>query len=255
MNQIDNFIKKHLPMNRLEKTDIITEKKPSVKPIMFILSSAYLVLTFTLFLSDASINMLLLYAIFTYILYVPLVGIFTRPDQFYIFSKDDAHNQHEYLLYVGIFMMFVGILLLFTNIIHPKSLLTIAQAFLDGIPHFKLGQFLADLFKGLPWYSYIIIALTAIYLWYIYLAILAALVLFWLLSFLLNFVVNIIVFVAFIALILGFFYQIWKTAYRGYKNSRQYVQGNFRLALYISSTVITGIYVFILMFANLIIMH
>jgi hypothetical protein len=255
MSWIDNLIKNNLPENKLQSKDSNKSDLLNIKSLMYLLSISYLALTFWLFLSDSSLNILLLYAIFTYVLYTPLIGIFSKPQQFKKFVENDGYQQFDYLIHISIFMLLVAFLLIFTKLIHPASLLMIAQSFIDGIPNFKLDEFLTSIFKGWPWYGYIVFALTVVVAWYIYLMILVVILVIWLLSFLLSFFINLLGFVLFIALILLFLYQTWKIAYRGYKNSREYIHGDFKTALYIISTIVTGVYVSILLFANLVVMH
>ncbi len=223
-----------------------------IEAMMYILSLGYLALTFYLFLSTASINILLLYAIFSYILYVPLVGIFSKPEKFKDFIKDNLSESKEHLKYIAIFMLFSTFLLMFTNILSPSSLLAIAQSFKDGIPDFDFMNFLKSFFSGWPWFGYLIFAFILLAAWPIFLYILLFIGFLWLVIFVFNFIINLLGLILFIALVLIFFVALSIITYGGYQNGLRYVEGEFNLALYMASTITMGMYVFILIFANLV---
>lgn len=224
-----------------------------IEAMMYMLTSAYLMLTFYLFLSGASINILLLYAIFSYILYVPLVGIFSKPEKFKDFVEDNPIESRDQLKYITIFMLFSAFLLLFTNILSPSSLLAIAQSFKDGIPDFDFTHFLSRFFSGWSLFGYILFAFILLVAWQVFLMILAVVAIFWIIMFIFNFIINLLGFALFIALVLIFFVSLSMITYGGYQNALQYVEGKVNLALYIVSTITMGLYVFILIFANLVI--
>jgi len=228
----------------------------TIKGLLYMLSSIYLALTFWLFLSDASLNELLLYAIYTYILYTPLVGLFSRPDQLDQFAEHDYNGkQHEYLIRVSVFILIVGSILLFTQLIHANSLLSIAKAFLDGIPSFSMMEFISGYFESVSLIVALITIILALVFWPVTLAFLGIMLIVWLVSFVFNFLLHLLVFFIYVAAVLWFLYMICNLAYSGYKNSREYVKGDIRVAIYILSTITTGLYVSGVLFANLVIMY
>ena len=227
----------------------------SAKRIVILLAACYLAFSFYLFLSHASINVLLFYAIFTYVLYVPFVGIFSQPEKLEEFLLNMGRKEYKYLLHITIFLIISGILLIFTKALHPNSLMLIAHEFIADTPRFFIKDLVTGFVETLPWYGFLFLAFIMIIAWQLFAVIFIILLLVWLAVFLFHFVVNLLIFLVFLGAVLFFFYKVWDLGTKGYKNNIQYIDGHIRKAIYMISTFTMAIYIFILLFANLIIRH
>ena len=214
------------------------------KLILLAMSVAYLLLTLYLFLTNSGIEVLLLFAIFTYIFYTPLTAVFK-------YDIDDI-EQGELSQYIKITAYtLAGVLVVYsTGFFSAGRLLGILKFIVGNIPEFELPD-LTPLIKGLSFVHLLVLALVAFILRVYILALIAIALGVWLALFLLNLLFGIVLILVYLIISVAALVLLFFIAYKGQTLSKKYVKTDLQRAIIFFSTITSALYMVAVFYVNL----
>lgn len=214
------------------------------KITILIISLAYLALTLYLFLTQAGIGVMLLFAIFSYIFYTPLIAIFK-------YDIDEIENNNITLYIQRVVYVLFGVLILYVSgLFSAETFISIMKFTLSNLPKFEPPS-LMPFIKGLSLLNLLVfvfvVFILRVYILYLLGAALALWLLYFLFHLLLGFLIIFVYLLSSILLLGGLIY----IAYRGRKITELYVKNNFQRAAIFFSTITSAIYLIIVFYINL----
>lgn len=214
------------------------------KLILLAMSVAYLLLTLYLFLTNSGIEVLLLFAIFTYIFYTPLTAVFK-------YDIDDI-EQGELSQYIKMTAYtLAGVLVVyFTGFFSAETLLGILKFIVGNIPEFELPD-LMPLIKGLSFVHLLVLALVAFILRIYILALIAIALGIWVILFLLNILFGILLILVYLIISIAALGLLFFIAYKGQTLSKKYVKTDLQRAVIFFSTITSALYMVAVFYINL----
>jgi len=214
------------------------------KLILLVMSFAYLGLTLYVFLSNAGMDLLLLFAIFSYIFYTPLTAVFK-------YDIDDIQNPRLTKYIQRIAMVLFGVLLVYsTGIFSAEAFLAIIRMTLETLPKFEVPNFAPFVEGQSALYILGLIALAFILRQYI-LVVIAIYVGIWLISFLFHLLLGIAIIFVYLAITVVMLGGLFFIAYKGKKLNEAYVKNNWQRAMIFFSTITSALYLIAVFYINL----
>jgi len=216
----------------------------STKNILVVMSMAYLSLTIYLFLSPAGINVILLFAIFSYIFYTPLTVIFT-------YDIDDVESEElgKYIKLIAYIL--IGFILLYASgIFSAETFLKIMKYTALHAPKFEFFDLMPSL-KDLDLVHILLLIAFIIVFRVLILYIIGIAILIYLLAFVFNIVFGLLIIVLYLLVSLGILGSLFFIAYKGRAITKRYVKSSFQEALIFFSTISSGIYLVLVFYINL----
>lgn len=214
------------------------------KITLLCISLAYLVLTLYLFLTKAGIEVVLLFAIFSYIFYTPLVAIFK-----YDIDEIENENITHYLHWVA-WTLFGALVLYSIGLFGAETFLAILKYIVANLPKFEFPDMM-PFFKALDPIDFLVLAIVVIVLWVYILYLIAIVLILWLLLFLFKLLFGFIIIVAYLLSSLALLGGLIYIAYKGKKIAEPYVKSDFQRATILFSTIISALYLIVVFYINL----
>jgi len=214
------------------------------KLMLLTMSVAYLVLTLYLFLTNSGIEIILLFAIFSYIFYTPLTAIFK-------YDIDDIENEQlgQYIKTIAIILF--GVLVVYsTGIFSAEMLVSIMQLTVSSLPKFEVPDLMPYVEGRTPLYIVGMIILAFI-LRQLILVVIAVFVGLWLVSFVFHFLLGFAIIFGYLFITLMMLIGLFFIAYKGKKVTERYVKNNFQKAIIFFSTIISALYLIVVFYINL----
>jgi len=208
------------------------------------MSVAYLILTLYLFLTAAGIEVILLFAIFSYIFYTPLVAIFK-------YDIDEIVDERisKYIELVA-YTLFAVLVVYSMNFFSAETFVKILRSIVSNVPSFKLPDF-STFFDGMSPLYILVSVIIALLLWVYILYIIAAILLFWILKFLFNLILGVVIIFLYILSSLAVLAGLIYIAYKGKQLVEPYIQNNFQRATIYFSTIISALYLIAVFYINM----
>jgi len=214
---------------------------------------AYLALTIYLFLTSAGIDVMLLFAIFSYIFYTPLAVLFKNSGTIDI-QDIDSPELNDYISLV--IYTLIGFLLLYaTGIFSAETFLKIMKYIVSNLPQIELPN-LGALFKSMN-LQFILITIAIVVIFRVLLLyILAGFVIYYIVVVVFNMLLGFVVIILYFLASLGLLGILFYIAYRGHQVTKDFVKENsLQEAIVYFSAIGSGVYLFLMFYINLFTLH
>ena len=216
----------------------------STKQTLVAMSIAYLVLTVYLFLSPAGIDVVLLFAIFSYIFYTPLTAIF-KYDIDYVESEElGGYIRLTAYILIGYIFLYA------TGIFSAETFLKIMKYVSFHAFNFKLSNIMPSL-KDMDLVHILLLIAFIIVFRMLILYIIGIAILIYLLTFVFNIVFGLLVITIYLLISIGILSSLVFVAYKGRAITKRYVKDSSQEALIFFSTIGSGIYLVLVFYINL----